>query len=281
MKKKVCCVLIVLCMVLGLTACGAKGDVMSVAIGGKTYNLSEDVQDIIGMMVDDGILAVDFNTQRLYDEEGKVSDKRMIDMINEDPDGKMVVYISEIPANPSPDYNPIVSQYMIGCEEIEYKTIHGIGYKSDEKSIKSLDGYIPYTARINAKNMAYAALYIDGSLVDLEEYEDLLEDLLKDAEETNLMRAVREYMPESTYYPQGCSFLINPETPTEIYDEDAIEGSLLLALAAQEAGELLSEGDIDSYDIIVYEKHEDGMQVAYYHYFYDDNWQLSKFYKHR
>ncbi len=281
MKRKVCCLMIVLCMVLGLTACGAKGDVTSVTIGGKTYNLSEDVQDIIGMMVDDGILAVDFNTQRLYDEDGKVSDKHMTDMGKGDPDEKMVVYISEIPANPLPDCNHIVSQYMVGYEEIEYKTTHGISYKSDEKSIKSLDGYVPYTARINAQNTAYAALYIDGSLVELEEYEDLLEDLLKDAEETGLMLAVREYMPETTYYPKGCSFLINQQMPTDIYAEDAIEGSLLLALAAQEAGELLSDGDIDSYDIIVYEKHEDGMQVAYYHYFCDDNWQLSKFYNRK
>lgn len=277
MKKKWISILLTLSMALGLTACGGGNAVCKVTVEGKEYDLSADFQDVVGEMVKNDIMVINMVTRAGYDEDGKFV---RIDITDR---GDIWCYAQERPTNARINENPIIfAQYEMGLGDIEFKTAQGIDDSSDAGDVKKLEGYVPQMGLYNKGDETYAAMYIDGKVVDLEQYEDIFDEWVEEVEESGFMEAKEKYLENVFYYPASSRILNNGMDIERIGDwlDDEryyAKEEMLIAFAAQEAGELLEAGKIDSYDIIFYEEMDGEMIVNYYHYYYDDNWDQNKF----
>ena len=277
MRKKLISLVLAVSMVLGLTACGGNSP-CTITIEGKKYDLSDDFQDVVSEMVKNDISVVAMMRMMAYDEDGKFVQMDMNDI------GAIRCYAEERPVVPMPDNHIIVARYEIGTGEIDFKTAQGITDNSSSRTIRGLDGYVPQMGLYIKDDETYAAMYIDGKIVDLQDYEDVFEDWVEEAEDSGIAVAIKEYLPNSFYFPASSRFLSNNALwqwdVDKLFEEKSyyIKEDLLIAFAAQEAGEMLEDGKIESYDIILYEDRKgDEMIVSYYHYFYDEDWDMEKF----
>lgn len=277
MRKKLISLVLAVSMILGLTACGGNSP-CTITIEGKKYDLSDDFQDVVSEMVKNDISVVAMMRMMAYDEDGKFVQMDMNGI------GEIRCYAEERPVVQMPDNHIIVARYEIGTGEIDFKTAQGITDNSSSRTIRGLDGYVPQMGLYIKDDETYAAMYIDGKIVDLQDYEDVFEDWVEEAEDSGIVVAIKEYLPNSFYFPASSRFLSNNALwqwdVDKLFEEKSyyIKEDLLIAFAAQEAGEMLEDGKIESYDIIFYEDRKgDEMIVSYYHYFYDEDWDMEKF----
>lgn len=103
---------------------------------------------------------------------------------------------------------------------------------------------------------------------------------MKAQEEGQLKETLSEYVKDVSYSPKCITWLRKAggiDGLEECFDTEQIEGALGIILAAQDAGRMLDSAEITSYDIVVYEKAEDGMWCKVYHYYFDDEWDAGKY----
>lgn len=249
-----------------------------VYIGEEMYDLTKEPKEVIGNMVTDGVIVVESLIGDLYDTNGKISEKDYWELKNEGGElGNLVeVHIDNVSVTYSS--NVILEEFILGQDDTVYRTWDGITAHSEEEDIKNLETYVP--CAIRKDRAAYACIYVDGNPVSLQIYEEPLEELMKAKEEKRLQEAFKEYLKEVSYVPKAISCLrrgIGLDRLKVYFDNEEIEGTLWLMLAAQDAGQRLETAEITSYDIVVYEKTEDGMLCKVYHHYYDDTWVATKY----
>lgn len=287
MMKKIIAILIVTCATMGLVACGGK-EISQVTMNGKKYNLSGDFQDVVGEMTKNGITVIDSLSMIVYDDDGKYGRKVTTQMIR---DGlEDVCFANEtLNVNPASDSKIVVASYQLRSAVISnFKTMDGITEESDADDIAKLEGYVPQRGILKVDGQTYAAVYIDGEKVDLEEYENEAEDWIDCASEKGAAFAMDKYFPDlRECIPANCKLLnsiyyVNQFQTNDFSDEKLfLQEELSIAFAAREAGEMLYDEEIDSFDIVVYEHTGEEIWVYYYHYYYDENWDVKKFYPKR
>ncbi len=302
MKKKALCLLLGVGMVLGLAACGAGGGsaskVLTLKWDGDKYDLSGDFQKVVGKMVEDGHVVVGSRNNGLFDEDGKFAGSAMKVLTSGELDDGLC-YAFEAPIDMSMQVSSLIeSFYSIGFREEEYETADGITGESSRSDIKDLDGYVK--VRQQRGGEAFAAMYMDGKRVDLDEYEDKLDDYLDMLNEEGVAEAKKEFFPTPIvgifqYAVPGSMGMKAVMTGGDGQEVDykemfreyqsqwGAENMLTMALVAQEAAEALEDGDIKSYSVIVYEYFdddgEDKVQTSIYIYTYDEDYDIGKFQK--
>lgn len=280
MKKRIVSLLLAVGMVFGLTACGggagaakAKDNPMVVTIEGKQYDLTGDLQEVVGQMVKDGIVVYDseLNEGRsywYYDENAQLT-------VSEE-SGQLLA--KEYPIRllfSDENIELIVSRYELS-RKVTFETVDGITEISTKEELESVENYTQLGA-------AYYALYMDGKMVDPEAFRDTLEEYLDATEEMSMSEATEQFFPQGrcmNYFDLQLYQLMTKNVyagrdfrnRVEQEQQRHIETTLLFMLATEEAYRLLKEGEIETYDIIIY-----GGGVSYEHYSYDPDWDASKF----
>ena len=291
MKKKVIGLLLLLCMVLGIVACGkdegkdesedegknaGSNSATVITIEGKKYDLADDFQKVVGQMVKDGILVYDRKQENdgyinyIYDENGCLSKSDMKD-----------VQINATEKMLNQENGLVFSTYNISSK-VAFETTDGINDSSTMAELDELDKYISGVVGAN-----YIALYQGGQYVDLEKYSDLCEEYITSTEEMTPAEATKKYMPYGlVLQPQSFNgqlwMLMNKDAylgarfrqDVEKYEYNKMQ--IMLLLAATDSYEMMKEGKIKSYDIISYTGNEKVM-VSFQHYTYDPKWDVSKF----
>lgn len=300
MKKRISSMILAACMTLALGACGSFStdevktgtEIMTVTLDGKEYDLTDDMQQVVGKMVKNGLNAHQIvypNTA--YDENGKIYSISIIDF----PDTNLL-YADEFPLCMSIENSPIVVDvYEFGSfhkGSVTFKTADNITQKSDDNDLKKLEDFVPmYPAMGSGDNCAvYIALYADGENVDLQMYGDAYDAFVKEAECTDISSALESRLDKKYFFRGGLLFLDSSDwydgnMSIEDFEKNHshFRENIMLYSAAQEKFEALETGKIGSVDIVRYnyktdEKDSPMMWVDYYHYYADENWDRNKFY---
>lgn len=298
MKRKLIALLMAICCVAaGLAGCGDDGgndrsekstdkdislknifgggsEISVVTIEGEKYDLSEDFQKVVRKMAKNGLYPVDIRSYYVYDEDGKYSKKSNSSDFQ---DSAIRFIVGEMPLVNNIELCSIIYDvYEFGARfDCTFETPDGITQDSDEDDLKELEGYVPYRGIVRSDVKACIALYVDGKIVDLEEYRDEYEAWLKDAKEEGFENAMHERV-DGKHIPKFSPIRsVDIETAMEI--ETYFENDMLLVFAVQEACEKLEAKKIDSFDIVRYAYEPEGMMVEFGHYFYDENWDYNKF----
>lgn len=317
MKKKIISLILAVCMTLGLAACnnapvngagneagkdeeGKEGDagmglnfdlfsgadtdtnatseIMTVTINGEKYDLSDEFQKVVGEMVKNGLQPIEPSQMIEYDENGKYL---KVYKLSDYTDSITVIFARESSIiSFNPEICPIIVDEYLFYEKYNctFKTADGITQDSDEDDLKELEGYVPYRGIRGVRGEACIALYVDGKIVDLEEYRDEYEAWLKDAEEEGTASASKNRL-DAKYYPlySRMQEICSLDSIERCIELPYLEEEMLLTFAMQEACEKLEAKEIESFDIVHYSYEPEGMAVQFYHYYYDENWNSSKF----
>lgn len=259
---------------------GSKGSGISIiTIDGEKYDLSDDFQKVVGKMVKNGLQPIDDTMAplRTYDEDGKYS--KAWDF-SDYTDSTILVLGRERPIMLNTEIcSIIVDRYIFtGKYNCIFETADGITQDSDEDDLKELEGYVPYRGIIQVKSEGCRALYVDGKIVDLEEYRDEYEAWLKDAEEEGTASASKNRL-DAKHYPSYSRMqeICSLDSIERCIELPYLEEEMLLTFAVQEACEKLEAKKIKSFDIVHYSYEPEGMMVEFEHYYYDENWDSSKF----
>lgn len=311
MKKRIISLILAVCMTLGLAACnnapvtgagkdeeGKEGDaglglnfdlfsgagtdtnatseIMTVTINGEKYDLSDDFQKVVGEMVKNGLQPMNPQYMKIYDENGKYMNHR------DTSDLQNAFYAWEVSYAPTLEFSTIiVDRYEFRNSwkhDYTFETVDGITQDSDADDLEVLEGYQPCRGLLDLKRDACRAIYVDGKIVDLEEYRDVYEEWLKEAEENGYSAAFEKYLT-GLYANELILGFPYHTVNVEDYAEQIsyLEKNMLMAFAYQEAAEALEAGEIRSVDIIWYEENSEGLNVNYIHYYSDENWDRDKF----
>lgn len=278
MKKKIISLVLAASMMLGLVACGgasgggASNNPMIVTIEGNQYDLTGDLQEVVGQMVEDGIV--------VFDKEYGIDGVDEWIFWNYDENGQLTVSEDwgQVSARENSLYQNsdlIVSRYELSGK-VTFETVDGITETSTKEELESVENY-------TQMGNAYYALYMDGKMVDPEAFRDTLEEYLDATEEKPMSEATEQFFPQGRCMCFGDPRLYQQMTQNtyvgrnfreriEQEQQPYTETLLLFMLATEEAYKLLKEGEIETYDIIIY-----GGGVFYEHYSYDPDWDASKF----
>ena len=281
MKKKVISLLLAIGMVLGLTACGggsgATSEAMTVTIEGNQYDLSGDFKEVVGQMVQDNLVlrnpySADISKLLTYDENGEGIGVEWSEV-----EGSVIGVGFERPVKFGP--SPVIWRNFGFFRDTSYESTTGIDGNADWNELENLEGYTFYRGNYSSGECVFYAFYVDGELVDLEEYRNELDAWKEEAESINPQAAFLKYFPDVSYYMSinlFASDLARVHLLEALEDDELAEGYVLLAFAVMDAGHLLEEGKIESYSYIEYRyDEEDGVEVSYNHYYVDE--ELSQY----
>lgn len=283
-KKSLICIL-VLCMVMLFSGCGDINPHV-IEIDGITYDLTGDFQDVVGDMVEDDVIVANMYNLRYYDEDGCFTksggDNKLL--LNEE---SLPVCFVDQRLTTTLNSEIVVSKYYL---KDVFETAHGINEDSKKSAIKSLDDFRKYKGLINSNNKSYLCMYMDDKIIDLDKYEDKLEEIINEMGTNELIdwkKIIKEFFPDITARPEICPILVTSYNVEPFQNENDINDNfgknyfwdvqLLIGLAAQDAASMLKDGDIDSYSLIIYDIEDDYNSVYYYIYTYDDDWDNKKF----
>lgn len=285
MKKKILSMIIALGMVCGLCACGNAGEkAATFIIEDETYNLSGDFQDVIGSMVKNDLQVRSvYNgslNMTLFDEDGKISDEEA-DM------SKELIYATERCAYA--EESIIQKMYMVDINA-DYESKLGFDSDSEKKEIKELDGFMKCTAVRMIDNDTYVTMFVDDKQVDFSQYEESYEEWLEILDEDGYGEAFDEFFSDENYPKLVCRMFSADYLKTmKDYDElkmfiddtgILLEEEVLLALAMQEACELLVDEEAERIIVVRVEiTEEDGTMVQYDEFYIDEDWKYEKFTK--
>ncbi|MBQ7781866.1 MAG: hypothetical protein IJ405_07585 [Lachnospiraceae bacterium] len=249
----------------------AVSEIMTVTIEGNQYDFSGDYLEIVAQLAKDGLCGQ--NAMRIlqaYDENGE-----LVQLDMEELSDKKVISTYERPL--SFKWSPVVRRNFILYDLENFSTVDAIGYKSTAEELKNLEGYTVYGPD---EYLAAVALYVDGNLVDLEEYRDEYETWLQDVEELGAEAAYTLHLSYATYYINNSSNdrtqLGDDTTLKQVMQRDAFETNMLLIFAGMDAGQALENGEITCYSLISYRHEEEvGVAVTYQYYYADE--EMAKF----
>lgn len=286
MKKKIYSMLLMISMVCGLCACGASAGekAATVTIEEETYVLSGDFQEVVGSMVENDLQVRSIYNgglnMPLFDEDGKISDED-VDMKNE------FIYATERMA--LLEESIVQKMYMVDINA-DYESELGFNSDSEKKEIKELDGFMKCTAVRMIDNDTYVAMFVDDKQVDFSKYEEAYEEWLEILKEDGYSEAYDEFFSEENYPKLACRMFssdllkaMNDYDEFEMWLENTgiiLEGEVILAMAMQEACELLVDEEAERIIVVRVEiTEEDGTMMQYDEFYIDEDWEFDKFKK--
>lgn len=300
MKKKISAMCMLVLMIIGLTSCGqsSASKIATITLEGIEYDLSGNFQEVVGSMVADGIEVRSYFLDHamglpytIYDENGKIyqvdSINNKISHINAKEEK---VAITEGPLEMfEKEVSLVVKTYWFDTGYNDYVSFEGIDEDSDKDDLVQLVENKCFSERnyiIYYKNYTCGALYINGKAVDISQYEEDYENWVKDFDKYGYEKAVEKNFPDIIYCYNASPFWKAKflkfydefeeleETVTEKLNIP-VKQEILLSFALQDAGEMLEDGEIDSYVVIRYELEEDYEDVPilmeYTEYYLDEN----------
>lgn len=306
MRKKIAAMCMAVLMVVGISACGASSTskIATITLEGIEYDLSGDFQEVVGSMVADGIEVRSYFLDHamglpypIYDEKGKIyevdSVNNKISHINAKEEK---VVIMEGPLESFEEDVPlIVKTYWFDTDYNDYVSSVGIDVDSGKDDLVQLVERERFSERdriIYYKNYTCGALYINGKVVDISQYEEDYEDWVKDFDKYGYEKAVEKNFPGVIYCYNASSlwqmdylkFFNKFEELEEHVTENLnipVKQEILLSFALQDAGEMLEDDEIDSFVVVRYELEEDYEEVPilmeYTEYYLDEQWSKEKF----
>lgn len=295
MKKKIVILLVVLCIMCNMTACGEKiGEKAAlITIDDKEYLLSGDMQEVVGTMVADGLRVMDYNYQKMFDEQGKWSDEIVrgacdvtcseIDMTK-----FLLGFTKEDYEEDSDEHGRFVRKTYQLVDMEDKNIVSGLGISSIDdveeamEQMKSLKYTVaPYGAD------RYSSVLVDGNVLDFSEYEDELEAIedLEDSFDKADGGIVVHCFPH--IFGFGVSSL-ESFSYCQTYEElehfakkkkMSLDEELLLAFALEDAYVQLEEKEIERIMLITVDAYEDRelVYMSYYEYTLEDSWDPEKF----
>lgn len=286
MKKKIYSMLLMISMVCGLCACGASAGekAATVTIEEETYVLSGDFQEVVGSMVENDLQVRSIYNgglnMPLFDEDGKISDEE-VDMKNE------FIYATERMA--LLEESIVQKMYMVDINA-DYESELGFNSDSEKKEIKELDGFMKCTAVRMIDNDTYVAMFVDDKQVDFSKYEEAYEEWLEILKEDGYSEAYDEFFSEENYPKLACRMFssdllkaMNDYDEFEMWLENTgiiLEGEVILAMAMQDACELLVDEEAARIIVVRVEiTEEDGTMMQYDEFYIDEDWEFDKFKK--
>jgi len=286
MKKKIYSMLLMISMVCGLCACGASAGekAATVTIEEETYVLSGDFQEVVGSMVENDLQVRSIYNgglnMPLFDEDGKISDEE-VDMKNE------FIYATERMA--LLEESIVQKMYMVDINA-DYESELGFNSDSEKKEIKELDGFMKCTAVRMIDNDTYVAMFVDDKQVDFSKYEEAYEEWRDILDEDGYAEAYDEFFSEENYPKLVCRmFSADFLRDMKNYDElkmfiegtgILLEEEVILAVAMQEACELLVDEEAERIIVVRVEiTEEDGTMMQYDEFYIDKDWEFDKFKK--
>lgn len=273
-------------MVCGLCACGVSAGekAATVTIEEETYVLSGDFQEVVGSMVENDLQVRSIYNgglnMPLFDEDGKISDEE-VDMKNE------FIYATERMA--LLEESIVQKMYMVDINA-DYESELGFNSDSEKKEIKELDGFMKCTAVRMIDNDTYVAMFVDDKQVDFSKYEEAYEEWLEILKEDGYSEAYDEFFSEENY-PKLASRMFSSDLLKAMNDYDEfemwlentgiiLEGEVILAMAMQEACELLVDEEAARIIVVRVEiTEEDGTMMQYDEFYIDEDWEFDKFKK--
>ncbi|MBR6665134.1 MAG: hypothetical protein IKL22_05370 [Lachnospiraceae bacterium] len=288
MKKRLLTVLLTICMVAGLSACGNNGHKFAnITIEGEKYNLSQDFEEVVKALNENDVQVCSFtrwgnsiSKPYVFDEDCK--------LVKSEGREDIFLYADYAPVSKyrysavDVDVEDLVIKSYVFYGGAEYITASGIEYDSDSDDLKDLKGYSKMDILFNYKQTTYGALYVDGKIVDLEKYEDEFEEWKDYVDENGFGEAMEEYLPNRQYYHLSSRIWSDMYKSRRSYSElkDYCEDTgmplknvILTNFAMHDAGEKLEDGKIESYTLVRYETTEDDeVFMQYLEYSMDEDW---------
>ena len=246
-----------------------------VRINGNEYDLTDDFKTLAGQMAKDGLNVLDCYMGGLYDENGE-----RIPNSNGTPPEGVRVQAGNVPLNRR--FSPIMRQmFYLYPQDNEYEAASGICFNSSKEDLENLDGYMYYNGRMILRphlmeKDTYYALYVDGKMVDLEEYRDEFDAWRADMDALGTEAAFLIHMGEGSLFAVNQIFELGrmgefQQIEAYFSEEGSMaESRILLAFAALDAGRRLENKEISAYDIIEYSYVEEkGVFMCVEHFYLD------------
>ena len=299
MKRRIVALLIMLCMACSITACGASvgEQAARVVIDGKEYDLSGDIQDVIGMMVKDGVTVIDYYLgSRKYDEEGKLGDK--YSLISEPYHVAVGEREQWFRGKGSDEYEEYIEKYghfirkdyyFVTMEEKDIVSGLGVPSKKDIDKVLIDKKFLETERVMNVRyDEGYVAVLVNGKVLELSEYEEKLEELKDDdswAEEG--ISITRRYFPHMSAvgvsslaaYDNSSTYKMLKKTVSNT--GMSLDDELLINFAVEDACEQLEDGKIESFAYVGFGVAEepDRVDMIYSEFYLDKDYDSRKFYK--
>ncbi len=287
MKKKILVILMTMCMVVSLSSCGEKEHKFAdITIEGEKYNLSEDFEDVVKALNENDIQVVSYLhssmlKRSVYNEDCKLEKVEGCE--------DSCLYADYTPVSkyhfPSEEKNSddlVIKIFELWKDTVEFETASGITWDSDEDDLKELEGYVKMDVVFWPNQTTYGALYVDGKIVDLENYEDEFEEWKNYLNENGFLKAMDKYLPNRQYYHLTSRIWADLFMTSRTYEELKegcdekglpLKNVMLTNIAMHDAGDKLEDGKIESYALIRYESSKDGgIFMSYQEYSIDEDW---------
>lgn len=290
MKRRLLTLMLTTCMVCGLGACGGSSaeKAATITIEGNTYDLSGDFQKVVGGMVENDLQVLNMHSTLFlpssFDEDGKLVTDADID--KEEPFIYAVESCEILELDDAP--GSFIRKVYWMDTNLEFQSKLGFDSDSSKKDIKELDGFMKTTPIRMMNSDTYVVLFVDGKAVDFTQYEEDFEDWKDMLDEEGYAKAYEEFFADGEYIKIVCrmfnaDFLRMCNTYDELKQRTEGTGILIeeevhLALAMQEACELLENGETENVMMVRVEvTEEDGILMEYNEFYFDEDWDMYKF----
>lgn len=150
----------------------------TINVAGKDYDLLGNPREVIGEMVKDDIAVFDSGSMKTFSEEGFYDndpDKKKSLSQYRDTESKVSILHSGsrdfISARDNSKENMIYYvAYSLRTGSIDFRTSDNLSANSDYAEINSIKDYSPYLGSLNRSIPGQIAVYFDGEVVDLSQY---------------------------------------------------------------------------------------------------------------
>ncbi len=287
MKKRFLSMVVVLGMVCGLCACGNAGKkAATVTIEGETYDLSGDFQEVVISMVQNGLDVGERQRYNVYDEEG---------MFNQEGVQRDVDYIWADERVYASDWNDGTLLYSVFCiegDKFDFESKMGITSDSDKKEIRELEGFVHTDMYMTIGGVIVGnenrdALFVNGDMVDLSEYEDDYEEWVEYVKEEGIYAGVSApYMLGDGFYFILYAYEVygisDIDAFIEQYDatyDGSFKDTVVLQLALNDAITGMENGEVDSCSILSFGLTRDEKDIIMCHinYYLDADYDDMKY----
>lgn len=283
MKRSILSMIIILGIMCGLCACGNAGKkAATVTIEGEIYDLSGDFQEVVASMVQNGLDVGEGVRLNVYDEAGKFDEdgiQRDIDYIWADER----VYASE--------WNGGTLLYSVFCIEgnkFDFESKMGISSGSRKKEVRELEGFVSaHIGGVSAGNDHRDALFVNGDMVDLSDYDDDYEEWVEYVKENGIYAGVNDpYMLGDgfhfiIYLYERCG-ITDIDAFIEKYDatfNESFKDTVVLQLALNDAITGMENGEVDSCSILSFGLTSDEKDIImrYINFYFDADYDDMKY----
>lgn len=300
MKKKKVALLIlifVLCLAGGIIAFlfFGKKQPNIITVEGQKYDLSKDLQEVVGKMVSDDIkIGRPSGRYQLYDEDGKFINGsggliNAGDIFAEERD-RTDSFHSDIAEEMIEEHGNLISKvfYFYDMESNEIRSDFGISSIEDIKKLDS-DTFIKTDSPIQLGcDYGYTAVFVNGKPLDFSDYEKQLDELKEVEHSANL--TIGGVLMKFTPHHQAFGTRFNSdffrtchtyEELEEIFEihSNSLDEDLLILFAMEDAYQQLEDEEAKFFTVVTFgvDEEEKTVNMYYNEFYFDENWDQKKF----